>query len=389
MHYFQHLKTSVAILDVPNALYLHSRGPYFWVEPARRFRNGMFRVMHRGDMQTIKGKTLFFPESFLSRQETFWWNEQEVTQLVLEGVAQLRRKREIAGTKTNGYAIWSEPLRRLAFQRFFRPKLLCSGIFLQARPGVFTAVMGPSGCGKSVFLKMLAGCDRPSDGRIFVQGRPLDKMIDRVGFVPQGDVLLPELTAEKSLNYTLELFAPFLNARERNAIIAHVADSLELKAEVLKMRIGRNEWQGEYPSGGQRRRISLAHELVRRPDVLLLDEPTSGLSTTDGEKVMELLGNLSKSEQTTIVVTVHSPSRLMYAKFDDLLLLASGGRVCYYGPAADAFKEFMLYGQDSPDLLLTALDTADRQDAKVRSHDLLVNTPGWTTTQYRPRLVPQ
>ena len=342
-----------------------------------------------GGQRPIDHRTLFFPEDFLGRRESFWWDGYEITDLVLAEVAQMRQTRDGVPSDESNYAIWAEPLTRLAFRDIFSTKYLCSGVFLLAKRGAFTAVMGPSGCGKSVFLKMLAGCDRPSTGRIFVLGKPLEKTIDRVGFVPQGDVLLPELTAEASLNYTLQLFAPFLNEIERQAIITHVAESLELPSDVLKMRIGRNEWQGQYPSGGQRRRISLAHELVRRPDVLLLDEPTSGLSTADGEKVMDLLGNLSKSERTTIVVTVHSPSIPMYANFDDLLLLVSGGHVVYYGPAMDAFQEFRLLGQELPDLLLTALDTQDKQSTKVRAHDYLINNPEAITTQYRPKFLPK
>ena len=384
MQYFQHFQEKIGLSEDPGEIWLHSRGPYFWIEPGRRL-TGKLIILHPWENQTeIERRLLFFPEDYYAGKCRIVYNRMDLTGQVLAAVAQLRRKRLGGLEEKTRYAIHAEPLTRFAFQKFLKTKRLCSGVFLQAKPGSFTAIMGPSGCGKSVFLKMLAGCDCPSSGRIVVMGTPLDNTIRSVGYVPQGDVILPELTAEVSLDYTLRLFAPFLTGADRKAIIAHVAENLELPPEVLKMQIGRNEWQGQYPSGGQRRRISLAHELVRCPDVLLLDEPTSGLSTSDGEKVMDLLGNLSVAQKMTIVVTVHSPSRAMYAHFDDLLLLGSRGRICYYGPAADAFQAFALFGQDVPDLLITALDTEDKQDSKVRSHEFLMNDPDSATTQYHP-----
>lgn len=221
------------------------------------------------------------------------------------------------------------------------------GAFLQASPGKITGIMGGSGTGKSVFLKMLCGYDVPS-AELYSGGREKPALRDSVkicgetgedgfrhlGYVPQGDVMYPELTTSQSLRYRMRLqFGMLLSEADMEQCVRHVCmDLLNLKEETIyKQQIGQIDWLGEYPSGGQRRRINIAHELVLEPRVLVLDEPTSGLSSKDSEDLMDSLELLAKEKQICIVMTIHQPSDRMFKKIDDLLLLASGGRLAYYG----------------------------------------------------------
>lgn len=237
--------------------------------------------------------------------------------------------------------------------------------YLFARPGTITAIMGPSGAGKSVFLKMLCGYDQPSPalmadgqtrpGRITVCGVEGEGAFSQLGYVPQGDAMYSELTTRQSLRYRLLLkFGRLLSEQDIDRIIKYVCGELlnlkvapeektrraagKTKKEVptIDKRIGQMDSIGSYPSGGERRRINIAHELVLEPRVLILDEPTSGLSSSDSELVMAVLTNLVKAKQLTIIMTIHQPSANMFDQIDDLLLLTRGGRPAYYGPCAAA-----------------------------------------------------
>ena len=230
--------------------------------------------------------------------------------------------------------------------RRFGNEIKSNGAFLLASPGDITAIMGPSGAGKTVFLKMICGYDRPSsviysggaeapmnDNAICICGETGEKAFRYLGYVPQGDVLYPELTTEQSLRYRMRLrFGNLLTEDDITQCIHHVCfELLKLEPNTIKMQIGQMDWIGPYPSGGQRRRINIAHELVLEPHVLILDEPTSGLSSKDSEELMDALKGLAYSKQLCIVMTIHQPSENMFKKIEDLLLFVSGGSLAYYG----------------------------------------------------------
>ncbi|WP_432157381.1 MULTISPECIES: FHA domain-containing protein [unclassified Streptomyces] len=196
------------------------------------------------------------------------------------------------------------------------------------------AVVGPSGAGKSTLLNALTG-QRPADhGTVVYDGRDLyhdyAELRQRIGLVPQDDILHSQLTVRAALSYAAELRFPQDTARvERRARVAEVIGELGL------------EQRADQPvhslSGGQRKRVSVALELLTKPSLLFLDEPTSGLDPGMDRSVMHMLRDLADDGRTVIVVT-HSVLSLDVC--DRLLVLAPGGRIAYYGPPDEALGFF-------------------------------------------------
>ncbi|MFF7640329.1 FHA domain-containing protein [Streptomyces canus] len=196
------------------------------------------------------------------------------------------------------------------------------------------AVVGPSGAGKSTLLNALTG-QRPADhGTVLYDGRDLYRdyaeLRQRIGLVPQDDILHAQLTVRSALSYAAELRFPQDTAKaERRERVDEVIRELGL------------EQRARQPvhslSGGQRKRVSVALELLTKPSLLFLDEPTSGLDPGMDRSVMHMLRGLADDGRTVIVVT-HSVLSLDVC--DRLLVLAPGGRIAYYGPPEDALAYF-------------------------------------------------
>ncbi len=196
------------------------------------------------------------------------------------------------------------------------------------------AVIGPSGSGKSTLLKALTGY-RPADqGDVLYDNRNLYKQFaelrQRIGLVPQDDILHKELSVKKALTYAAKLrFPADTTAAEREARIDEVLR--ELKLDIHKDK------KVTSLSGGQRKRVSVALELLTKPSLIFLDEPTSGLDPGMDRDVMQLLRGLADDGRTVLVVT-HSVAEL--AICDKLLVMAPGGSVAYFGPPEEALNFF-------------------------------------------------
>ncbi|GAA2277325.1 ABC transporter ATP-binding protein [Streptomyces ruber] len=196
------------------------------------------------------------------------------------------------------------------------------------------AVIGPSGSGKSTLLKALTGY-RPADrGEVLYDNRNLYKQFaelrQRIGLVPQDDILHKELTVSRALKYAAKLrFPADTTASERDARIDEVLR--ELKLDIHKDK------KVTALSGGQRKRVSVALELLTKPSLIFLDEPTSGLDPGMDRDVMQLLRGLADDGRTVLVVT-HSVAEL--ALCDKLLVMAPGGAVAYFGPPEEALNFF-------------------------------------------------
>ncbi len=196
------------------------------------------------------------------------------------------------------------------------------------------AVVGPSGAGKSTLLRALTGFRPADEGRVEYAGRDLyadyDELRQRIGLVPQDDILHPQLTVRRALGYAAELrFPDDLGAAERTARVEEVIGELGLT--------GQADQAIHSLSGGQRKRTSVALELLTRPSLLFLDEPTSGLDPGLDKSVMRTLRGLADDGRTVVVVT-HSVANLDLC--DRLLLLAPGGTVAFFGPPREALAHF-------------------------------------------------
>lgn len=196
------------------------------------------------------------------------------------------------------------------------------------------AVIGPSGSGKSTLLKALTGYRPANEGDVLYDNRNLYKQFaelrQRIGLVPQDDILHKELTVRKALRYAAKLrFPGDTAASEREARIGEVLTELKLDIHAEKKVTSL--------SGGQRKRVSVALELLTKPSLIFLDEPTSGLDPGMDRDVMQLLRGLADDGRTVLVVT-HSVAEL--AICDKLLVMAPGGSVAYFGPPEEALNFF-------------------------------------------------
>ena len=204
--------------------------------------------------------------------------------------------------------------------------------------GQLVAIMGGSGVGKSTLLSLLNGNLIPQQGTICINGHPIQEEESKqlIGFVPQDDLLIEELTVFQNLWYTARLCFANLTDEEIKQRVEQVLEELDLQ-KISHLAVGSP--LRKTISGGQRKRLNIALELIREPAILYLDEPTSGLSSSDSEKVVMLL-----KEQThkgkLVVVNIHQPSSEIYKLFDRLWLLDTGGYPIYDGNPIEAITYF-------------------------------------------------
>ncbi|WP_037571572.1 ABC transporter ATP-binding protein/permease [Phaeacidiphilus oryzae] len=217
-------------------------------------------------------------------------------------------------------------------------KVLLNNVSFGVPEKSLVAVIGPSGSGKSTLLRALTGY-RPADGGdVLYDGRNLYRdfaeLRQRIGLVPQDDILHTQLTVRTALRYAARLrFPGDTVAAEREARVEEVLRELRLEK--------RAENRITALSGGQRKRVSVALELLTKPSLIFLDEPTSGLDPGMDREVMQMLRGLADDGRTVLVVT-HSVAEL--ALCDRLLVMAPGGAVAYFGPPEEALHFF---GYDS------------------------------------------
>lgn len=219
-------------------------------------------------------------------------------------------------------------------------KRLLQSVSLTILPSEFVGLMGLSGAGKSTLISALNGYKQPSEGRVLLNGLDLYKHFDQfrghLGYVPQDDIIHADLTVGEALFYSarLRLPADFTDAEIHRRILT-VLDQLAMRG-TENVLIGSQDRKGI--SGGQRKRVNLAMELMTDPSVLFLDEPTSGLSSEDALVVMRLLRRLA-DDGKTILLTIHQPSLEVYRLLDHLVVMAQDaqsnhvGRMAYFGPA--------------------------------------------------------
>ena len=255
--------------------------------------------------------------------------------------------------------------------------------------GELLAIMGGSGTGKTTLLSILNGSLMPQEGTITINGHDIAEPAAKalIGFVPQDDLLIEELTVYQNLWFTAKLCFEGMSPQDIDRRVMKTLKDLGLDAaKDLKVGSAINK----YISGGQRKRLNIALELIREPAILFLDEPTSGLSSADTEKVINLL-----KEQTLkgklIIVNIHQPSSDVYKLFDRLWLLDKGGYPVFDGNPIDAItycKETANYadaetsacptcGNVNPEIVLNIIDEKSLNSSGELSDERKITPQEW------------
>ncbi|MGC9373830.1 MAG: ATP-binding cassette domain-containing protein [Bacteroidales bacterium] len=206
--------------------------------------------------------------------------------------------------------------------------------------GKLIGLMGASGAGKTTLLNVLAGLNKPTSGQILINGIDLhaenEKLEGVIGYIPQDDLLIEELTVFQNLYYNAKLC---FNDKSEDEIVALVNKTLNNLGLYDRKDLKVGTPLNKMISGGQRKRLNIALELIREPAILFVDEPTSGLSSRDSENVMDLLRELALKGKLIFVV-IHQPSSDIYKMFDNMMILDTGGYMIYYGNPVEGVMYF-------------------------------------------------
>ncbi len=208
--------------------------------------------------------------------------------------------------------------------------------------GKLVGIMGGSGVGKSTLLNVLNGSLPPQEGEILVNGYSLYQEKERealkgvIGFIPQDDLLIEDLTVYQNLYYNARLCLDELEEEEIEEVVDQVLSDLDLN-DIRDLKVGKP--LSKVISGGQRKRVNIGLELLREPSILFVDEPTSGLSSVDSEMVMNLLKE-QVYKGRLVVINIHQPSSNLYKMFDRIIFMDKGGYQIYYGNPSEAVIYF-------------------------------------------------
>lgn len=226
------------------------------------------------------------------------------------------------------------------FYHFKTGKAGLQNINIAETGGKLIGLMGASGSGKSTLLNVLNGSEKPSSGRVLINGIDIHqhphKVDGIIGYIPQDDLLIEDLTVFENLYYSARLCFGHYSKEEIGLLAEKVLLNLGL-SEIRNLKVG-SPLQKTI-SGGQRKRLNIGLELLREPTILFVDEPTSGLSSRDSENIMDLLKELSLRGKMVFVV-IHQPSSDIFKMFDTLIILDVGGFQIYYGNPVESVNYF-------------------------------------------------
>jgi ABC-type multidrug transport system ATPase subunit/ABC-type multidrug transport system permease subunit len=209
-------------------------------------------------------------------------------------------------------------------------KPLLAPTSLVVQPGELVAIIGESGAGKTTLLKALAGITRPTSGEVLLNDEPVESRLTDIGYVPQDDIVHRLLRVREALHYAARLrLPPDTSSQEVKEAVDSVLAQLDLGAHANTLL--------RDVSGGQRKRVGVAVELLSRPGIIFLDEPATGLDPGLEKRMMELLRELSQDSRAVITIT-HSTKHLPLC--DKLAVMGRGGVLCFYDPPDEALEFF-------------------------------------------------
>ncbi|CAA7017297.1 unnamed protein product [Microthlaspi erraticum] len=230
-----------------------------------------------------------------------------------------------------------------------KKRQLLSDITGALKPGVLTSLMGVSGAGKTTLLDVLSGRKTRGfvEGEIRVGGYPkVQETFARVsGYCEQFDIHSPNITVEESLKYSAWLRLPYnIDSKTKNELVSEVLETVELE-DIKDSMVGLPGISGL--STEQRKRLTIAVELVANPSIIFMDEPTTGLDARAAAIVMRAVKNVAETGRT-VVCTIHQPSIDIFESFDELILMKNGGQLVYYGPLGQHSSKVIEYFESIP-----------------------------------------
>jgi len=267
--------------------------------------------------------------------------------------------------------------------------------------GNLVGIMGGSGVGKSTLFNILHGKISPTSGNLYINGYDInsdsEELKGLIGFVPQDDMLIEELTVYQNLYYNARLCFGDFNEKELKSTVEKVLHDLDLY-EIRDLQVG--DMLNKKVSGGQRKRLNIGLELMREPVLLFVDEPTSGLSSSDSEKVMTLLRNQALHGKLVFAI-IHQPSSDIIKMFDRLWVLDKGGYMIYDGDPVEALvtlkqkhrkanaaeSECPNCGNVETDNILHIIETKVIDSSGLPGRDRQVSPRDWYD-RYRKKMMP-
>ncbi len=239
-------------------------------------------------------------------------------------------------------------------------KCILDRVNVTIEPSEFVAVLGGSGAGKTTFLNCINGYEEATSGAVYMDGINLyehkDSLKKQIGYVPQEDLLRNGISVRQTLRYIAKMRLPKdVDKKEREKRIDHTFDMLGLDAKCQASDVKK-------VSGGQRKRVSIASELVSDPPILFLDEPTSGLDPETETNLIKSLQELAHTHEKTVIVITHTLKNIDL--FDKVLFFAPGGKLCFAGPPEEAYELFKV--SDMTDVYKIVREYTDEFDAYYR-----------------------
>jgi len=234
-----------------------------------------------------------------------------------------------------------EQLSVLDIKHYFPDgQVALDSISFDVKKGQLIGIMGQSGCGKSTLVKTIVAEIIPIYGEIRIDGKNLYNNItyftQHFGYIPQDDLLYPYLTVYENLFFRGRLRMPKISTTYLNVKINNILNQTNLMHK-KNTRVG--DSKKKFLSGGERKRLNIALELLFEPTVIICDEPTSGLSFSDTEQVMEILNGLT-DQGKIVIITIHQPSVSIFKNFDKVLLMDMTGKQVFYGTPQDSYNYF-------------------------------------------------